>query len=169
MAKQEPDIDAQLSDSEEGAGPDCQAALAQARREVDELKDKYLRAAAQVENVRKWTERDVLTRAREDQRSQLRQFLEVMDNLERALAQPADTDAVYQGIRLTRSQMEKALAQAGAKRIPVEPGDPFDPNYHEATEVRPGSVDQPIVAEVVSPGYLYEQTLLRPARVVVEQ
>lgn len=50
----------------------CHAELSQTRRELEETKDRYLRAAAQVENVRKWTERDVLTRAKDNQRKLLR-------------------------------------------------------------------------------------------------
>ena len=95
----------------------CHAELTETRRELEETKDKYLRAAAQVENVRKWTERDVLTRAKENQRNLLRQLLEVMDNLDRALAQPAEPAVLYQGIQLTRLQLRKVLNQAGVKQI----------------------------------------------------
>jgi molecular chaperone GrpE (heat shock protein) len=49
----------------------------------------------------------------------------------------------------------------------VEPGQAFDPNYHEGVEVRFGDVDEPTVAAVIQPGYLYENDLLRPASVVV--
>ena len=145
----------------------CHKLLAETRREVDALKDKYLRAAAQVENVRKWTERDTLARAKEDQRTLLRQLLEVMDNLDRALAQPATAADLYQGVRLIRMQLEKVLAKAGVERIKVEEGEAFDPTYHEAVEVRFVDVDEPMVAGVVESGYLYENDLLRPARVVV--
>ena len=145
----------------------CHTLLTETRQEVEELKDKYLRAAAQVENVRKWTERDTLARAKEDQRNLLRQLLEVMDNLDRALAQPATATDLYQGVRLTRMQLEKVLAKAGVERIKVEEGEAFDPTYHEAVEVRFVDVDEPIVAGVVESGYLYENDLLRPARVVV--
>jgi len=145
----------------------CHAELAETRRELEETKDKYLRAAAQVENVRKWTERDVLMRAKENQRNLLRQLLEVMDNLDRALAQPAEPAVLYQGVQLTRMQLRKVLTQAGVEPIKVEPGQPFDPNYHEGVEVKFGDVDQPIVAAVVQPGYLHEKELLRPAGVVV--
>jgi molecular chaperone GrpE len=145
----------------------CQAELSAARQELEETRDKYLRAAAQVENVRKWTERDTLARAKENQRNLLRQFLDVMDNLERALAQPAEPSVLYQGVQLTWKQMTKALAQAGVKRMHVEPGQAFDPNYHEGVEVRFGDVDEPTVAAVIQPGYLYENDLLRPASVVV--
>jgi molecular chaperone GrpE len=148
----------------------CQAELSAARQELEETKDKYLRAAAQVDNVRKWTERDTLARARENQRDLLRQFLDVMDNLERALAQSAeqtDPTVLYQGVQLTRNQFAKVLAQAGVERIKVERGQVFDPNYHEGVEVRFGDVDQPVIAAVTKPGYLYENELLRPASVVV--
>lgn len=147
----------------------CHILLTEARQEVEQLKDKYLRAAAQVENVRKWTERDTLARAKEDQRNLLRQLLEVMDNLDRALSQPATAADLYQGVRLTRMQLEKVLAKAGVQRMEVEEGQAFDPTYHEAVEVRFANLDEPIVAGVVEPGYLYENDLLRPARVVVSK
>lgn len=145
----------------------CHAELSAAQQELVEMKDKYLRAAAQVENVRKWTERDTLARAKEKQRSFLRQLLEVMDNLERALAQPGEPATLYQGVQLTRNQFGKVLAQAGVERIKVELGQAFDPNYHEGVEVRFGDVDQPTIAAVTHHGYLYENDLLRPAGVVV--
>ena len=145
----------------------CQAELTESRREIEELKDRFLRAAAQIENIRKWTERDVLARSKENQRKLLRQFLEVVDNLERALARPAEREALAQGVQLTLKQFEKVLAQAGVERIHVEPGDLFDPAYHEGIEARRDEVDEPTVAEVVQPGYLYENDLLRPASVIV--
>jgi molecular chaperone GrpE (heat shock protein) len=64
-------------------------------------------------------------------------------------------------------QLRKVLNQAGVKQISVEPGQPFDPTYHEGVDVRFGDVDQPTVAAVTQPGYLYENELLRPASVVV--
>ena len=148
---------------------DCHAMLIEFLREVEDLKGKYLRAAAQVENVRKWTERDTLARAKEDQRNFLRQLLEIMDNLDRALAQPAAAADLYQGVRLTRMQLEKVLAKVGVERMKIESGQVFDPTYHEAVEVRFADLHEPVVAEVIQPGYLYENNLLRPARVVVSK
>jgi len=145
----------------------CQAELTETRHEMEELKDRFLRAAAQIENIRKWTERDVLARSKENQRKLFRQFLEVVDNLERALERPSDPQALAQGVRLTLRQFEKALAGAGVERIEVEPGEAFDPLYHQGVDVRLGEVDEPTVAEVVQPGYLYENDLLRPAGVTV--
>lgn len=145
----------------------CQAELIETRKEMEELKDRFLRAAAQIENIRKWTERDVTTRSKESQRKLLRGFLEVVDNLERALAQPTDAERLAQGVRLTLRQFEKALAEAGVERMRVQPGDLFDPLYHEGLEARSDEVDLPMIAEVIQPGYFYEKELLRPASVVV--
>ena len=97
----------------------------------------------------------------------LRQLVEVMDNLERALVQPAEPAVLYQGVQLTRMQLGKVLAQAGVERITVEPGEAFDPTYQDGVELRYGEVDQPTVAAVIQPGYLHENELLRPASVVV--
>lgn len=145
----------------------CHAELKETRREMEELKDRFLRAAAQIENIRKWTERDVLTRSRENQRKLFRQLLDVVDNLERALSRPGNEQALTQGVQLTLRQFEKVLAQAGVERMQVEPGDLFDPAYHEGVEARADEVDEATVAEVVQPGYLYENDLLRPAGVIV--
>lgn len=64
-------------------------------------------------------------------------------------------------------QLGKVLARVGVRRMMVGPGESFDPTYHEGVEVRFSDVEQPIVAEVVQPGYLHENELLRPAGVVV--
>ena len=146
---------------------DCQAQLTEARRELGELRDKYLRTAAEVENARKWAERDTLARAMESKRDLLRQFLEVMDNLERALAQPAELAALRKGVEITLRQFEQVLAQTGVERIAVQPGQRFDPLYHQAVGVRSGEASEETVAEVVQPGYLHDGAVLRPARVIV--
>lgn len=145
----------------------CRRQLSETLRKLEQTEEKYLRAAADVENIRKWTERNVLARAKEDQRSQLQPFLEVIDNLERALSQPAELITLYRGVELTMIQLKKALANAGVEPIKAEPGDPFDPNYHEGVGARYGEVDEPAIDEVVQTGYLYENELLRPARVTV--
>jgi molecular chaperone GrpE len=156
---------------EERAAPttldECQTVLAEARSEADELRDKYLRAVAEAENARKWAERDAQTRATESQRRLLRQLLEVIDNLERALTAPGEPSGLRQGVEMTLRQLTRVLAQAGVERIAVESGQPFDPMYHEAVEVRPGDVFEDTVVEVVQLGYLHHGVVLRPARVVV--
>jgi molecular chaperone GrpE len=153
----------------DGAGVNCCEQLEDARRQAEDYKDKYLRAAAEAQNVRRWTERDVTSRHQESQRDLLRRLLEVVDNLERALSQPAEAETLRQGVQLTLRQLEGILARAGVERMEVEPGAPFDPAYQEAVELRPGDLEEPTVMEVVQPGYVQDGAVLRPARVVVMQ
>jgi molecular chaperone GrpE len=144
-----------------------ETSLAEARGEADELRDKYHRAVAEAENARKWAERDTQARATESQRRLLRQLLEVIDNLERALTTPAEASGLRQGVDITLRQLLRVLAQAGVERIAVESGQPFDPEYHEAVAVHTGNVPQDTVGAVEQPGYLHDGVVLRPARVVV--
>ena len=130
------------------------------------MKDKHLRAAAQVENVRRWTERETLARAKESQRSPLRQPRSVMDNLDRALAQPADMASLYQGVQMTRSCSWKKFWQMRVSRGAGRTR-PALTLTTAGSEVRSGDVDEPTIAEVVMPGYIHEDELLRPAKVVV--
>jgi molecular chaperone GrpE len=155
---------------EEGAAPmtldEYQTVLAETRREADDLREKYLRAVAEADNTRKWAERDTQARATDKQRRLLRQLLEVIDNLDRALATPAEAAGLRQGVEMTLRQLLQVLAQAGVERIAVDPGQPFDPAYHEAVEVRTGDVSQDTVVDVQQPGYVHDGAVLRPARVV---
>jgi molecular chaperone GrpE len=141
--------------------------LAEARSEAEAFRDKYLRAVAEAENARKWAERETQARATESQRRLLRQLLEVVDNLERALATPAEASGLRQGVDMTLRQLMRVLAQVGVERIAAELGQAFDPSYHEAVAVRPGDVSQDTVGDVEQPGYLHNGVVLRPARVVV--
>jgi molecular chaperone GrpE len=143
-----------------------ETSLAEARGEADELRDKYHRAVAEAENARKWAERDTQARATESQRRLLRQLLEVIDNLERALTMPAETSGLRQGVDITLRQLLRVLSQAGVERIAVEAGQPFDPLYHEAVAVHAGNVPQDTVVAVEQPGYLHDGVVLRPTRVV---
>jgi molecular chaperone GrpE len=141
--------------------------LTQARRDADEFRNRYLRAAADIENTRKQAEREAATRALRDKRRMLLDFLEVADNLERALAQPGAASPLQQGVEMVLRQLQQALARAGVQRMTVKAGDTFDPVYHEAVEVRTGETAEDVVVEVVRAGYLHEGEVLRPAQVIV--
>jgi molecular chaperone GrpE len=154
-----PSMDAELED--------CLAQVAEAKREAGDLKNRYMRAAAEVENVRKQAVRDATTRSIQDKRRFLLDFLEVADSLERVLSQPGESPGLREGINLSLRQMQQVLARVGVERMTVKAGDTFDPVYHEAVEVRAGNVSHDIVVEVVRPGYLHEGVVLRPAQVIV--
>jgi molecular chaperone GrpE len=138
--------------------------------ERDRLKDQLLRTAADFDNYRKRSRRDVEDAQRRAQEETIRELLPVVDNLERALQatdQATDTGAVAEGVRMVLRGFEEVAQRLGLSRIEAM-GQRFDPSLHDAVqqvetdEHAPGT----IVAEVV-PGYNLRDKLLRPALVVV--
>ncbi|MEW2418486.1 nucleotide exchange factor GrpE [Streptomyces sp. NPDC046866] len=136
--------------------------------EVAELRDRWQRAVAETENLRKRCARQ-LEDVRQSERDRVTAaWLPVLDHLELAL-QHADADpkSVLAGVEAVCQQAFGVLAQLGYRRI-AETGEPFDPSRHEAAQVldepdaTPGSV-----LRVLRPGYDREGGLLRPAMVSV--
>ncbi|HEX5688914.1 MAG TPA: nucleotide exchange factor GrpE [Roseiflexaceae bacterium] len=146
---------------------ECQAALEAARAEAADLHDKYVRMAAEAENVRKRAERDAAVLGARRVREFSLSLLEVADNLERALAHAPLGDALRPGVEATLQQLKSALRQQGVEPIAVAPGIPFDPQLHEAIAGQPADVARETVLEVAQTGYTFDGQLLRPARVVV--
>jgi molecular chaperone GrpE len=134
------------------------------RQEAAEYKDKYLRAAAEVENTKKRLERRYADQAEEEKKRLLRDFLAVADNLERALSHSGDD--LHDGVQLTYQELQRLLRLEGVE--PLEAiGQPFDPYYHEAVDTVVGDDDQETVVGERQKGYLYRGQLLRPAKVEV--
>ena len=133
--------------------------------------DKYLRAVAELENVRKRAARDVQNARRYGLERLARALLPVRDSLEAGLAS-ADQDApdsLLDGKRATLRLLDAALEQAGVKELDPH-GEPFDPALHEAMAVASSQQAEPgTVLEVFQKGFSTHDRLLRPARVVVVQ
>jgi len=146
---------------------DCQAALAAAEQENVELRNKYLRAAASIENTRKQAERETRQQIGQRLRGFCARLLVVADNLERALAHTSEDNPLRSGVQATLQLLWAALQQEGVSPISVAVGAPFDPHFHEAIAAHEADVDQETVVEVVQTGYTFGDELLRPARVVV--
>ena len=141
-----------------------EAELEAVRQEASEYKDKYLRAAAELENTKKRLERRYADQAEEEKKRLLRNFLTVADNLERALAHSGD--GLHDGVQLTYQELQRLLNREGVE--PLEAiGQPFDPYYHEAVGTVAGDHDQETVVGERQKGYLYRGELLRPAKVEV--
>lgn len=174
-----------------------EAELVAARRERDEWADRYeaLRLAVAEERERLSQERAALEAAQAEQQAALQadaeqmrlrlqrnaelrlaqesrrtfeRLLEVADNLERALVGSPAESALADGVRLTLRDFLRALESAGVSRL-ESLGQPFDPAHHEAVATRASDAPAGQVVEVVAPGYLYRDLLLRPARVVVAE
>ena len=137
-----------------------------------DYKDQWLRAAAELDNIRKRARRDVAMAESRGIAKLARELLPALDNFERALAaaeeQPENRDHhLTDGIRLVQSELLSALARVGIE--PDSPkGEQFDPHCHEAIAQQPveGAASGTIV-EVYSQGYRYRDDVLRPAKVVV--
>jgi molecular chaperone GrpE len=148
---------------------ELESQLAAAKAEAAQNWDKFLRERAEMENYRKRQERMAGDRLRREKREILGKLLEVVDNLERALAfqDTMDRDALQQGMRMLQWQLDELLKAEGVTAAPSV-GEPFDPYVHEAVE-SVASKDHPegVVIEEVRKGYKLGDETLRPARVKV--
>jgi molecular chaperone GrpE len=162
-------------DAPDGAAfqPDPTAAL---ESEKAELKDRLLRTLADMENLRRRTDREIADARAYGIAGFARDMLTVADNFQRATdavsaeaREAADPvfKALIEGIELTERDMLKALERHGVKRLDPQ-GQKFDPNLHQAMfEVPDPSVPNGTVVQVVQTGYSIGDRVLRPALVGV--
>ena len=143
-----------------------------------ELKDRLLRTLAEMENLRKRTEREVADVRLYGVSSFARDMVGVADNMRRALdavspelrsSAEAGVKALIDGVELTERELQKALEKNGVRQFSPR-GEKFDPNVHQAMfEVPNASVPAGSVVEVVQPGYMLGERVLRPAMVGVSK
>lgn len=145
-------------------------------QEMDPLeaqKERYLRLAAEYDNFRKRTAREVQQAAARGQGELIKRMLDSLDDLGRVAhvdSETAEPARVLEGVQMVERNLLKVLASFGVEVIdPVEL--PFDPNLHEAvtTQAAESPDEDHMVAQVYQRGYLLNGQLLRPARVVVKQ
>ncbi len=145
--------------------------LAAVEAEKKEHYDRLLRSAADMENLRRRTKKD-MDDARIDARTRvLKEMLPVIDNLHRAVEHSqksgGDVTSVLDGIQLVLRQFTQALERCDVKKVEAD-GAPFDPNIHEAVSQAPtADVPPGTIVQVLQGGYKIGDRLLRPALVVV--
>jgi molecular chaperone GrpE len=168
-----PPSESETSDSDEDDADADQQVAGESDRAMAELRDKYLRLAAEFDNYRKRTTRERAEAGARAQADLVRHITDSLDDLGRVIAvDPASTDArsVIEGVDLVAKKLLKALTAAGLELIdPVN--QTFDPAFHEAVATEPAlsPEDDHVVSQVFQPGYRFGGQLLRPARVVVRQ
>jgi len=147
--------------------------LAEMQAEVERLQDERIRALAELDNVRKRAEKQVLDERQYGAAKFARDMLSVADNLRRAIDAAAGhrgepgVDALLTGVELTERELLSALEKNGVKRIEAK-GVKFDPNFHQAMAELPGTgAPHGTVVDVIQPGYTIADRLLRAAMVVV--
>jgi molecular chaperone GrpE len=145
-------------------------------REAAEAKDRMLRALAEMENLRRRTEREVVDARQYAISAFARDVLAVADNMRRALdavgprlrdqAEPG-VKSLIEGVELTERELLKALEKNGVRKFEPQ-GERFDPHLHQAMfEVPDPAVPSGTVARVVQAGYMIGDRVLRPAMVAV--
>ncbi len=141
--------------------------------ERDVFHDKWMRAVAETDNVRKRARKEVNDSRRFAQAETLRAFLDVYDNFERALQLMSESDeenkagGLREGVELIFQKFQGALKDRGAVKIEARDCE-FDPNVHEAVGQLPREgVEAGMVIEVAQQGFKYGDMVLRPARVIV--
>jgi molecular chaperone GrpE len=178
----EPDMEAAASapaDATEGSPYQADhEAFMRLAKENEELKDRALRIAADMENLRRRTARDVHDARAYAIANFARDMLGVSDDLNRALAAiPAEAKAsgdagfkaLIEGVEMTERAMLNALERHGVKKLEPK-GEKFDPNFHQAMfEIPDPSMPANSVAQVVQTGYVIGDRVLRPAMVGVSK
>jgi len=148
-----------------------QQALAESEARAKSHWEQYLRAVAELDNVRKRAQRDIESANRYGVEKLAQELLPVKDSLELAVqnATRADAKSLREGQEATLQLLARALEKLGVTVIDPE-GEPFDPARHEAMMAQESTTAEPnSVLKVVQPGYELNGRLLRPARVIVSR
>ncbi|GLK79882.1 nucleotide exchange factor GrpE [Methylopila turkensis] len=138
---------------------------------VADLRDRFLRSHAEMENLRRRTEREVQDARKYALTAFARDLLSVADNLRRTLESSGSAGEaakpLVEGVELTERELLKTLDKHGVAKLDPK-GQPFDPNFHQAMFEAPDpSVPNGTVVQVVQDGYVIGDRLLRPAMVGV--
>ncbi len=177
-AKDDPKPETENQDAAETTANETQTPdpLATAQAERDDFKDKLLRTLAEMENLRRRTEREIADAKAYAVTSFARDLLGSADNLRRALESvpetaqaTADTSlkALVEGVELTERELLKTLERHGVRKIDPQ-GEKFDPNLHQAMfEAPDAAIAKGLVSKVVQTGYKIGERVLRPALVGV--
>ncbi len=144
------------------------------REDMQEHKDKYLRAMAEVENTRRRAENDVSSARKFAVESFAAEALSVKDSLELARAieiKSEDSEVVIkmkEGLDLTLKQLDSVFSKFNIKEIAPQPGDKLDPEQHQAMSLQESTEVPPNhIVNVIQKGYSIHDRLLRPAMVIV--
>ncbi|MFK5927041.1 MAG: nucleotide exchange factor GrpE [Desulfuromusa sp.] len=144
--------------------------LTQALSDAEEHQEQYLRTLADMDNLRKRTQRDKEELAKFANESILREILPVVDNLERAVEhaeQAASDEGLFEGVQMTLTQFSQLLNKFGVEPVDAL-GQPFDPAYHQAMgQLESDEYPVNTVVQQMQKGYQLNKRLLRPAFVML--
>ena len=143
------------------------------QQEVEKLNDQVYRLSAEISNIQKRNAKERQDAAKYRSQSLAQNLLNVIDNLERAIASPSeseDAQNLKKGIEMVYESFLYALKEEGIEEIEAL-NQPFDPNKHHAVQAIPAEEGQEsdVVVQVFQKGYMLKDRVLRPAMVIVSQ
>ncbi|WP_241152352.1 nucleotide exchange factor GrpE [Vaginisenegalia massiliensis] len=147
--------------------------LEQLEQEKQSIEDRYLRAQAEIANMKRIHQREKQDAAKFRSQNLATELLEVIDNLERALTSQTtseEAESLKKGVEMVLNQFKAAFEKEHIEVIdPLNQA--FDPNYHQAVSMMPAEADQEAdtVINVLQKGYVLNERVLRPAMVIVAQ
>lgn len=147
------------------------AKIANYEVELKEIRDAYLRKAAEFENYKKRSENEQSILLKYAAEPFIKNMLHIYDDLDRSLQHATEENAqsLAEGVKLVFDKFTKILENQGVVRMDAK-GKPFDVHFHEALMARPaGDVPDQTVLDVVENGYLYKDKVIRHAKVIVSQ
>ena len=146
--------------------------IKEVQKQAEENYDLYIRSQAENENMKKRFQKEKEDLARYSNESLIKQLLSVADNLEKAISHSNDeksVGALREGIELTLKGLMDTLGRAGLQTVKAE-GESFDPNFHEAVAgMEDDTVKPGMVLKELQKGYMLNQRLIRPAKVIVSK
>lgn len=178
VSEEQPQVDTtqgdepQEDETHEGTAEDevqaLMAELHQAHQELAAFKEQYLRARAEVENIRRRAEEEVAKARKFAVEGFADSLIPVRDSLEAALQQEDQTvEILFEGVQTTLKQLDNAFERHQLREVAPAVGDAFDPHLHQAISNVPSEHKKGTIAQVLQKGYTLSERVLRPAMVMV--
>ena len=160
----------QLAEQALGSGLDLGQRLAEAEAKASEMQDAFLRAKAEMENVRRRAQEDIAKAHKFAVEGFAEAMLPVKDSLEMALKiETPSLESLKEGVEMTLKQLSAAFEKNRLIEVNPQPGEKLDPMKHQAISMVPADQEANTVVTVLQKGYMISDRLLRPALVTVSQ
>lgn len=146
-----------------------EARIAELEQENQQLRDRALRAVADLENFRRRAEQERYQTVQYANERLLKDLLPIVDDFRRSVQageQSSDFDAFFKGVAMVSDKINRTLESLGVKKI-ESVGQPFNVNFHEALMRQPSDAPEDTVITELEPGYMYGDRVLRHAKVIV--
>lgn len=138
-------------------------------KKIEEYKEQALRKAAELENIRRRSMREKQDLIEFANEGLLRKMLELMDDINSAIEagkKTEDAKSLLTGVEMIQQKARKLFEENGVKKMEISVGDEFDVEFHEAMMHIPSEIDEGHIVQVLQPGYMMHDRVLRHARVI---